>query len=1207
MTSFIVGIYEYLKTHRVQRFVSLFLSTICLLLLVAHQSYKEDISDFLPLNNKYQKALELYQDFSGADRIIAVFECKDSTKTDPDSITLAIADFQEKLLASESTEIITDFTSQIDVETFTQVADFVYANIPYFLTDEDYDRIDSILSDEDYIPNQVAADKQMLLFPVSGLLSENIQRDPLNLFTPTVSRLQRSQPNVNYELYDGYIFSTDMTRAFAMMTSPYGASETEKNTSLLNGLQSIANDIMSQHQLIDVRFFGGPAIAVSNASQIKKDSLLTVVLAIILIVCLLFWVFRNVRNILLIVLSIAWGWLFAMGLLSIFHDNVSVIVIGISSVILGIAVNYPLHLIAHTHHTPDIKNTLKEIVMPLVVGNVTTVGAFLALVPLKSTALRDLGAFAAFLLIGTIVFVLIYLPHFVKRKSKHTSVSLLDKVSNISIENHRWIVCVVIILTLVFGYFSLNTSFDANMSHINYMTPQQQEDMAYFQQIITQSSAEQSIYVVSSGTSLSEAVNKSTALHHQAEDLKQNGLIKSYDSPCHFICSLEEQKHRLSRWEIIIEKYAQRMELGIRQASSELGFSADSFEPFYEIIRMAYPERDLSYFTPVSSSVYSSQFLEDSLNHQFHVVDIVAVDNSNIDDVKSKLEQKSLEALVFDVPSMNSSIATNLSDDFNYIGWACALIVFLFLWFSLGSIELALLSFLPMAISWIWILGIMSLLNIQFNVVNVILATFIFGQGDDYTIFMTEGCQYEYAYGKKMLASYKNSIIVSALIMFIGIGALIFAKHPALHSLAEVTIVGMFSVVLMAYLFPPLIFKWLITFKQHERRRPIVLRPLLVTIYCAIVFFTQLASVYALGFVLFKILRPTQARKKIFRKYIKKCFWLDMNHVPTTSFIVHNEVGEDFLKPAVVICNHQSMLDTAYIMALSDNLIILANQNASNNIIIKQIFKWLDFYTIPPNGSINTDYLCDALNSGYCVAVFPEGERNDESSIKRFHKGAFKLAEMAQVDVVPLYLHGINHVYPRYTVCTYPGKVTLEVGHRILFNDDTWGLTYRDRAREVHKHYVQHFEEIRKSIEKSSFFHGFVRDAYRYRGIDISSSVRKNLIRNDNYSQWVDCISDNDQISQVVVINSGWGEFPLMMSLVNPDIKILAFEDDIDQCNASKECICPISKNVNIIHQTDALHYLLSNSKTDIKVFLLHPNENDKETYKQFNPIIIPS
>jgi hypothetical protein len=133
-----------------------------------------------------------------------------------------------------------------------------------------------------------------------------------------------------------------------------------------------------------------------------------------------------------------------------------------------------------------------------------------------------------------------------------------------------------------------------------------------------------------------------------------------------------------------------------------------------------------------------------------------------------------------------------------------------------------------MAVSWVWILGIMSLLGIQFNVVNIILATFIFGQGDDYTIFMTEGCQYEYAYHRKMLNSYKQSIIISALIMFIGIGSLIVARHPALRSLAEVTIVGMFTVVFMAWLLPTYCFRWLVYDRNgNERRQPITLCGLL--------------------------------------------------------------------------------------------------------------------------------------------------------------------------------------------------------------------------------------------------------------------------------------------------------------------------------------------------------------------------------------------
>ena len=121
----------------------------------------------------------------------------------------------------------------------------------------------------------------------------------------------------------------------------------------------------------------------------------------------------------------------------------------------------------------------------------------------------------------------------------------------------------------------------------------------------------------------------------------------------------------------------------------------------------------------------------------------------------------------------------------------------------------------------------MGLLGINFNIVNVILATFIFGQGDDYTIFMTEGCQYEYATGRRMLASYQHSILLSALIMFIGMGSLILARHPALHSLAEVTIVGMFSVVVMAWLLPPFFFRWLTMKDGVRRRRPLTWRSLL--------------------------------------------------------------------------------------------------------------------------------------------------------------------------------------------------------------------------------------------------------------------------------------------------------------------------------------------------------------------------------------------
>ena len=178
----------------------------------------------------------------------------------------------------------------------------------------------------------------------------------------------------------------------------------------------------------------------------------------------------------------------------------------------------------------------------------------------------------------------------------------------------------------------------------------------------------------------------------------------------------------------------------------------------------------------------------------------------------------------FDLPGLNRRVLDSLTSDFNYVGIACSLIVFLFLWISFGRIELACLAFLPMLIGWLWILGIMQLLDIRFNIVNIILATFIFGQGDDYTIFVVEGLISDYRKSvrsghpvHRTLVSYRRSILLSALIMFIGIGSLILARHPALHSLAEVTIVGMGVVVLMAWIVPPLFFDWLVSHDNSLR------------------------------------------------------------------------------------------------------------------------------------------------------------------------------------------------------------------------------------------------------------------------------------------------------------------------------------------------------------------------------------------------------
>lgn len=831
MDRLILKIYDKFKVYPRTAWIIFFVVSALLALLVATLSYKEDISDFLPLDEKNQTAMSVYQDVSGANKIYAIVSVRDTAHFDTETIISGIDEFAGNVSRLDSVGFISSMMTEIDMERMLGYADTVYNNIPYFLTENDYRRIDSLLNIPGYVQRQIVDDKQMLMLPSGQMLATNIARDPLNLFTPVLGRLKQAGMSIDFDTSDGYILTPDGKRGVVIMESSFGASESDHNGALMQLLNRARDDAQTVVPNLDIHIIGGPAIAVANADRIKSDSMLAIAISAVLIIALLIYVFRNLRNILLIVVSVSWGALFALGSIAVFYDSVSIIVIGIASVILGIAVNYPLHLIDHLKESLHPRSALKEIVAPLVVGNVTTVGAFLCLVSLESPALHDLGLFSSLLLVGTILFVLIFLPHIVRTRRvgerEAPEPKLISALAGVSLENKPWVVWGVLALTVVFAYFGRNTEFDSDMRNINYMTPEQKRDMAYFQSLAGTPTNTENLYVVSSGSSWEEALKQNEAIKGTLDSLVNEGTAVRSNQWGAFVGSSAEQKKRLDRWNRFVRDFDARFRDELRGAAVREGFANGAFSTFDDIMDANYAERDFSQFREFLSSVFVGSVSEDKESGRKSLVHMLSVPVDRLEEVKERIDgNREFGGLCFDVRSMNGSIANTLSNDFNYIGFVCGFVVFAFLWLSLGSIELAMVSFLPMAVSWIWILGIMGLLGLKFNIVNIILATFIFGQGDDYTIFITEGLSYEYAYRKKLLASYKSSIVVSALIMFIGIGTLLFAKHPAMRSLGEVTVVGMMSVVLMAYLFPPLMFKWLTTKNGKVRRHPVTLKTL---------------------------------------------------------------------------------------------------------------------------------------------------------------------------------------------------------------------------------------------------------------------------------------------------------------------------------------------------------------------------------------------
>lgn len=114
-------------------------------------------------------------------------------------------------------------------------------------------------------------------------------------------------------------------------------------------------------------------------------------------------------------------------------------------------------------------------------------------------------------------------------------------------------------------------------------------------------------------------------------------------------------------------------------------------------------------------------------------------------------------------------------------------------------------------LSWLIVLGAMAMFDMKFNLINIIISTFIFGIGVDYSIFVMNGLISD-ASGKgnrNVLAYHKTAIFFSAFILIVTVASMLVAKHPAIKSVGFATLVGMLSAVILSYVLQPALFKTL--------------------------------------------------------------------------------------------------------------------------------------------------------------------------------------------------------------------------------------------------------------------------------------------------------------------------------------------------------------------------------------------------------------
>src|SRR5690606_22459387 len=110
---------------------------------------------------------------------------------------------------------------------------------------------------------------------------------------------------------------------------------------------------------------------------------------------------------------------------------------------------------------------------------------------------------------------------------------------------------------------------------------------------------------------------------------------------------------------------------------------------------------------------------------------------------------------------------------------------------------------------------------------------------------------------------------------------------------------------------------------------------------------------------------------------------------PFVSKKIINSHNETFEKPAIIISNHSSFLDSITIGQLHPKIIFLVNDWVYNSSIIGGAARLAGFYPVSKGLEGGVSHLREKVKEGYSLMIFPEATRSPDNVLRRFHKGAF--------------------------------------------------------------------------------------------------------------------------------------------------------------------------------------------------------------------------
>jgi 1-acyl-sn-glycerol-3-phosphate acyltransferase len=1147
MGRFFYGAYQIISGNRIWSVLGLLVVLIGLGVVDSKIEFEEDITKLIPIESSNKDFEKVLRTVNFADKIIINIQRQPQGSID--DLTAYGSDFLDSIQSS-SARYVKTIQGKVSDDDIQQTFDFVYEHLPLFLDAADYVEIRQKLA-KDNVAKINRENYKNLISPTGLIIKQNLLRDPLGLSFIALKKLQTVGVGDGFKLHNGFLISKDENNILLFLTPEYPPNETAKNQKFVENLYAVQNQLnASFNGKVKGEYFGATLVAVANAQQIKKDIQFTAGIALTILLIILILFYKKLTVPLILFLPTLVGGLIAMAFLYFIRGKISAISLGIGSVLIGVTLDYALHVLTHIRSNNSIKNLFFEVAPSIMMSALTTAAAFLCLLFLKSQALQDLGIFAAVSVMGASVFALLFIPQvYSKTVEKTITNTVIDRLAAYDFHKNKWGIALIVILLLSSVFTYNKVVFNKDLAKLNF-EPQHLIDAQQRLDLLMDINSK-SMYLATYGENLENVLQTNDSLLDKLVSLKKADVILGFNSVGNLVISDKKQREKISAWKKFWNaKTIDSLQNNLTVTGEKLGFKTTTYNPFYTFLKRPFRPIEIKAFDDINILNIEDYIASD--DDFITITTLIKVDSVKVPQVRRTFENGK-NSLLIDRQGMNETFLGHLKNDFNRLIGFSVIAVLLLLLIFYRSLSLTMVTSIPIFLTWFITIGIMGFLRIEFNIFNIIISTFIFGLGVDYSIFVTNGLLHEYRTGERTLTTHKTSIILSVITTILGLGVLIFAKHPALYTISLVSLIGIFSAAFVAFTMQPLLFR---LFIGCATKRPIRLRYLVHSVLSFGYFGLGglLFSLYAFV-VLHLFPKSREGRQLGFHTMVSKL----MRSVLYTNPFVHkkviNESRENFVRPVMIIANHTSFLDILAIGMLSPKIIYLVNDWVYNSPVFGSAAKLAGAYPVSGGIEMGEAYLQEKVAQGFSLIAFPEGTRSRTNKIRRFHKGAFYLAEKFQLDILPVLIHGNSEVLAKGTFIIKDGSITIKILDRISQDDTQYGVGYRVRAKNIARVFKNEFQNLRKEVEDATYFHALVLEDFRYKGADIYKLVFKDLSTNAiTYKIILDTVGRNDQILH---LSQDYGQLDFLLTLDSSTRKIIRYLEDETARQIFEYCYIP--------------------------------------------------